>query len=317
MKKSNHADAHVFNKEEQIIARARQIVERNDLDRAALFHEYGVLCDRYRELLNTAVKLTNLGDRNQRKLIRLKDELHRRNEQIERQKEELERLNEKLEEASLTDALTGLRNRRFLTHYLDNMIPRLVRAFKDQKDDARGLLFLMLDIDRFKLVNDTYGHDAGDRVLQQFARRIRSHLREGDLVARIGGEEFLAVATDADRDLGAGLAEKLRSAIESAPFTLDGGSRLDCTCSIGFACFPFIPGRPDLLSWQQTIRIADLGLYAAKKSQRNAWIGLTPAHAAAGASLEPDVLNDVAAAYQQGLLSAHTSLPENTLIIWS
>jgi len=316
MRTIDQGESQVFRKEMSVLTRAREIVAANLPEPQQLMEEYRQLSQRYGELLNMAAKLTNLGDRNQRKLIRLKNELHLRNDQIEKQKEALEILNKKLEEASLTDALTGLRNRRYLIHSLADTVPRLLRRFRDSCDDARGLLFMMVDIDRFKLVNDTYGHSAGDEVLKQFAARIRESFRESDLSVRMGGEEFLTVVSDASFDMGPGLAEKLRHAVENEPFDLGQGERLSCTCSIGFACFPFVAAAPDRFSWEHSAHIADMGLYAAKKSQRNAWVGLSPKDAASGAELSHDLLEDLEPAYDRGLLHVAASLPEHAPIVW-
>jgi diguanylate cyclase (GGDEF)-like protein len=116
-------------------------------------------------------------------------------------------------------------------------------------------------------------------VLVQFGARLRSVLRESDYLVRWGGEEFLAVARDTDRLRAEELAERMRAVIAATPFALDDGGEIAVTCSVGFACVPFELERPQARSWQQVVNLADLGLYAAKRSGRNAWVGV---HTASG-----------------------------------
>jgi two-component system cell cycle response regulator len=161
-------------------------------------------------------------------------------------------------ELAVTDALTGLNNRR----YLDNHLSVL---FKRSMTRGRPLSVLITDIDRFKAVNDTYGHDAGDQVLKEFAARIRSTVRGADLACRYGGEEFVVVMPDTPGDVAAGIAERLRAAVENIPFVLrDTGQALNVTASFG------ISSRIDAVeSADQLFKQADLALYAAKNSGRN------------------------------------------------
>ena len=161
-------------------------------------------------------------------------------------------------ELAVTDALTGLNNRR----YLDNHLSAL---FKRSMTRGRPLSMVITDIDRFKTVNDTYGHDAGDQVLKEFASRIRSTVRGADLACRYGGEEFVVVMPDTSADVAAGIAERLRAAVETIPFTLrDTGQILHVTASFG------ISSRIDTVeSADQLFKQADEALYAAKRSGRN------------------------------------------------
>jgi predicted signal transduction protein with EAL and GGDEF domain len=95
--------------------------------------------------------------------------------------------------------------------------------------------------------------------------------RESDYLVRWGGEEFLVLARATHRDEAKVVAERIRSAVANRDFVLPDGERLKKTCSIGFACFPFLPSQPRLLSWSEVVEIADQGLYVAKRSGRNAW----------------------------------------------
>ena len=190
----------------------------------------------------------------------------------------------KLGDLALGDALTGLRNRRYLHEFLEVEIPRLLRSWHPN-DVARGtstknLAFIMLDLDRFKSVNDTYGHAAGDEVLKQVAQVLKEITRKPDLIARWGGEEFVVLVLDAPRTLPMIAAERIREAIENHPFRLPSGEILRKTCSLGYAHFPFLPELPDRLSWEQVLNLADGALYQAKQSGRNRTIGVVPGGAA-------------------------------------
>ncbi|WP_162250821.1 ligand-binding sensor domain-containing diguanylate cyclase [Pelomonas sp. Root1217] len=196
----------------------------------------------------------------------------------------LEEKSAQLQLSSVTDPLTGLHNRRFLSDHIEQDLAASLR--RSQETLAAGgqpldtdNVFLLLDIDAFKRINDRHGHAAGDAVLVQFGARLRSVMRESDYLVRWGGEEFLAVARDTDRLRAEELAERMRAVIAATPFVLDDGSRLDVSCSVGFACVPFEPERPQARSWQQVVNLADLGLYAAKRAGRNAWVGV---HTASG-----------------------------------
>lgn len=192
--------------------------------------------------------------------------------------EELERAMLKLEEASLTDPLTGLRNRRYLSSHIEPDLQLAIRAHQEtSRPEAGDLVFFLFDIDHFKSVNDRYGHSAGDSILLQFAELLGDAFRASDVLVRWGGEEFLVVSRFVDRSGAAEMAERLRRKIESHPFDIGDGRVVNKSVSIGFAAFPFVPGDPSLVGWEQVIDIADVALLAAKRTRRNAWIGLSAA----------------------------------------
>lgn len=161
-------------------------------------------------------------------------------------------------ELAVTDPLTGLSNRRYLDNHLSTLFNRSMAR-------GRPLSVLITDIDRFKQVNDTYGHDAGDDVLREFARRIRSTVRGADLACRYGGEEFVVVMPDTSPEVAAAVAERLRSVVETVPFLLKStGQELDVTASFG------ISSRiSSILTPGQLMKQADLALYEAKTGGRN------------------------------------------------
>ena len=161
-------------------------------------------------------------------------------------------------ELAVTDGLTGLNNRRYLDNHLKVLFERAVAR-------GRPLSVCITDIDRFKSINDTYGHDAGDEVLRELANRIRTTVRGADLACRYGGEEFVVVMPDTTIDIAASIAERLRTAIESKPFQLKGAAaELNVTASLGIATTSQGVEAPDIL-----LRGADKALYEAKNSGRN------------------------------------------------
>jgi diguanylate cyclase (GGDEF)-like protein len=227
---------------------------------------------------------------------------------------ELEALSRQLAQTAITDPLTGLHNRRFLTEHIDG---ELAAAARRAHDGAQGHaatdtdhVFLIIDVDRFKQVNDRHGHGAGDAVLVQFGQRLLAELRGSDHLVRWGGEEFLAVARETDRARADELAERLRAAVAAAPFVLDDGRRLAVTCSIGYACLPFAgPHASGGPGWQDIVRLADAALLAAKRAGRDAWVGLHAGPAwPPGARTLPERA-DVAAALRDGRLRVSSNLP--------
>ncbi|MDR6990471.1 diguanylate cyclase [Luteimonas sp. 3794] len=194
-----------------------------------------------------------------------------RTAQLEHANRQLQQSNAQLDAATRLDPLTQVPNRRELQEWLAR---EAVRAPGRRGSDA--LFFFMLDIDAFKRINDGHGHQAGDEALVQFAGRMRALTRDGDLLLRWGGEEFMLVARLDDADAAAGLAERMRSTIADTPIALAHGATLRMTCSIGFAPWPLSIAWPTLGDWQQTIALADRCLYAAKDAGRDAWVGLVP-----------------------------------------
>jgi two-component system cell cycle response regulator len=139
---------------------------------------------------------------------------------------------------------------------------KLIERAKRRKNP---ISMLITDIDKFKLVNDTHGHDAGDEVLREFARRLRSTVRGADLACRFGGEEFVVLMPDTTEEMALQIAERLRSVIEAQGFALPNGQLpLDLTTSVGVTSFNF-----DSDSSQSLLKRADNALYEAKSSGRN------------------------------------------------
>ncbi|WP_100656175.1 diguanylate cyclase [Alteromonas flava] len=195
---------------------------------------------------------------------------------------DLQAANEELAALSLTDKLTGLKNRRFFEHQITADIQSVLRKHQSVRNQSKApieadLCLFVIDIDNFKAVNDTYGHVAGDRVLQQTAHRVQGVFRASDYVVRWGGEEFVAAARFIERTKAEDIANRLIHDMQRQPFEIDQATQQTLTCSIGFVCFPF--KHSDSVSNDSTMRdlfsIADSCLYAAKSSGRNTWVGIT------------------------------------------
>jgi two-component system cell cycle response regulator len=161
-------------------------------------------------------------------------------------------------EAAITDALTGLHNRRYMETHLNALVEQAASR-------GKPIAVLVLDIDFFKVINDTHGHDAGDDVLREFSLRIRKSIRNIDLACRYGGEEFVIVMPETDMGVATMVAERLRRAIAGEPFPVQQGMKLlNVTLSIGLATLNE-PG-DDAAA---ILKRADQALYRAKRDGRN------------------------------------------------
>lgn len=222
-----------------------------------------------------------------RSQMALEIKVRARTAELERLSLDLQAKTVALEESSLSDPLTGLRNRRFLTQHIDADVALAVRRHEQARGnsgnsgeappDDGDLIFFLLDLDHFKALNDRLGHAAGDAVLQQMRARLTTVFREADYLVRWGGEEFLIVARDTSRAHAAELAERARLQVSGAPFDLGEGRTVDVTCSVGFAAFPLARAFPRALDWAATIALADEALYAVKHAGRNGWEGVLDA----------------------------------------
>ena len=196
--------------------------------------------------------------------------------------QELERLNQELREASLTDPLTGTRNRRFFQVTIENDVRQAVRSYLRETDQVRNrdLIFYLIDADHFKEVNDLYGHAAGDELLAEMTRRIQSAIRMSDVLVRWGGEEFLVVSRYTERSQATTLASRILQAIGNEPFVLKNAPMpLRKTCSIGWAAFPWFCTAPDAVRYEIVVELADRALYVAKQKGRNHAVGMLPVQA--------------------------------------
>ena len=158
---------------------------------------------------------------------------------------------------AVTDELTGLYNRRYFERHLSILLQ------KAQEQD-RDMALMLIDMDYFKSVNDTYGHDTGDAVLREFADRLRRNIRGVDLACRFGGEEFVILMPDTDFRQAQGIAERVRAAVAEKGFEAGNGRPLKVTVSVGMALNEHQTDTPELL-----LKRADVALYRAKREGRN------------------------------------------------
>jgi diguanylate cyclase (GGDEF)-like protein len=226
---------------------------------------------------------------------------------------QLESANVTLADMSVTDPLTGARNRRYLLQKMEQEAVRVRRSTRESDD----IVFLLVDIDRFKYVNDRFGHATGDHILKQFHRILVSAVRDTDTIVRWGGEEFLIVARRISRNEATILAERILQMVRDMRFeTSDTARSLRLTCSVGFATFPFVTWDRSLFTWEQVVDIADHCLYAVKRSGRDGWVGL-----AAAPQLRPDsflsrMRDDVDALAAAEEITILASLDEPSKLSW-
>ncbi|MBI3141053.1 MAG: diguanylate cyclase [Rhodocyclales bacterium] len=190
------------------------------------------------------------------RVVRMQQEIERDREDIRRFAAELAISNRRLQEAALTDALTGFPNRRYA-------MERLQQEWSATTRSNRPLACMVIDLDQFKQVNDTYGHDVGDTYLKQTAQAVRKGLRVQDVVCRTGGDEFLVICPDTDLPAALVCAERMRHSVESTPVKA-GLLQLKATMSVGVAV-----REPAMTDAETLIKRADQGVYLAKQRGRN------------------------------------------------
>jgi len=173
-------------------------------------------------------------------------------------------LMEKLRDTSLRDGMTGLYNRRFLEEIIDQIMSKAKR-------DEQTYTLMMLDVDFFKKVNDTYGHDVGDKVIVEIGKVLQDNIRESDLAIRYGGEEFIVMLDNATDEGARSVAQKIHKSFANLVFDVGDGQTMQKTISIGVSTFP-----KDADSIWQCIKLADTALYVAKTTGRNKIVEYDP-----------------------------------------
>ncbi|WP_100656979.1 ligand-binding sensor domain-containing diguanylate cyclase [Alteromonas flava] len=225
---------------------------------------------------------------------------------------------EALREASMTDALTGLHNRRYLAQNIERDMAKLNRYYAECEksaippDYANDVIFFLIDIDHFKAINDTYGHQVGDQVLVETSRRLQQVFREIDYLIRWGGEEFLVVVHNTPRQEGEVLAERVMDAIGGNHYHIKDDETKQVTCSIGFTAYPLSMAKVNALSWEATIGIADMALYAAKNNNRDTWIGITEINHTPVEEAITKIERDTAFAFEYANVSARRGKNKST-----
>ncbi len=231
----------------------------------------------------------------------LEQEVEKRTSELEQRNRELETLNEKLAEASVTDSLTGLRNRRYVDQFMNADISLFERSqtavFEDDLETngeaaeqgppgQRTMFFMMIDLDGFKLINDRYGHHAGDMALVQIKNVLEDCTRGSDTLIRWGGDEFMVIGFSSEFFGVKVLAERIRVAIANRRYSVGVGAFGRLSASIGIAAYPLIEDREHNCSWELVAKVADHAAYMAKASGRNAWVSLSGVEALDGGDSE-------------------------------
>ncbi|WP_263833783.1 GGDEF domain-containing protein [Sulfurospirillum oryzae] len=203
--------------------------------------------------------LLTIWAKSQEELAQIKEKLPKIQNYIDAARPELvsKNLTEILKVSSTTDALTELYNRKYLDEYIE-------KALSQAKRNGIAYGILMIDIDWFKMVNDTYGHDVGDKAIKVLAQVLKENIRESDTAFRFGGEEFLVLLYECEEAMVLAIAEKIRLAFEKSPIQAHNGASFYKTLSVGASIFP-----NDSDSLWKCVKFADIALYNAKDSGRN------------------------------------------------
>jgi diguanylate cyclase (GGDEF)-like protein len=263
----------VFADDAAIADAAERIADDESVSHEELVIHYRFLTQKYRSIVRQLVKITRVGDVLQKKLMRTQQELDRRNEELEQTNTELNRRNAEMEQAraqleqanhslhilSYLDGLTGVANRRHFDEYLEQEWRRAIRK-------GSSIALILLDIDHFKRLNDSAGHQFGDECLRRVAETLIAGVRRaGDLAARYGGEEFAVILPDAQTEWVLGFAEDIRQRVEQLGIPHPESPEGCLTVSLGVAVA--YPGGPDEAT--KMVAMADRALYRAKEEGRN------------------------------------------------
>lgn len=213
-------------------------------------------------------------------VMRLKESNARLEARVQQRTAEVRKMYEEIKHLAVTDELTGLRNRRYLELMMPMELKRLNRRrvdlgfdTEDPDDGAEWAGMMLIDLDYFKQVNDSFGHAVGDRVIQEISAVIQDTFRETDIVARIGGEEFLVYLSDLGSNKIGGVAEKLLAAVRSHEVQMEGRNPIRVTCSIGYAMLPtHVDSRK--LDWRDLAKVVDAAMYRAKRTGRDKTVGI-------------------------------------------
>ena len=240
--------ARIYERESQLLEKINQIQADDFISKAELLKEFVELSNEYAKLLKQSIKITRIGDSNQRKLFLA-------NEQIQKQKEELSIAYKKMEMLARTDPLTQLSNRRDFLEKFQHEIIRFERS-------GKPFSVVLSDIDDFKSVNDRYGHDCGDIVLVTTAKIFKSMLRKQDTVGRWGGEEFILLLPEAPLLGGKTVAEGIRKRIARETFSYN-GHQLSITITFGVCEYNGV------MDIDTCVKRADEALYSGKHKGKN------------------------------------------------
>jgi diguanylate cyclase (GGDEF)-like protein len=239
------------------------------------------------------LSLLRLTRHNLDEMCRMKDALEGKEQSLRWHSLELQRKNLELQEISFTDVLTGAWNRRYMEEIVTAEAEQVLRNYQRargggiRKLDHRDLVFIMVDMDFFKEVNDEHGHPAGDRLLQLVAQRLATVVRKSDVLVRWGGEEFLIMSRSTDPAGTPAFCSRILEVVSAEPFDLGHGITVRKTCSVGWAAFPWYRGAFEAICAEESIVLSDAALYRAKALGRNLGIGIV---AGDGASRNPEAI---------------------------
>ncbi len=254
----------------------------------------------------------------QRQLLEAK--VRQRTQELSERNLALEALNEQLKQASVTDALTGLKNRRYFYEAIEPEASMIRRLYTDLAPpveiDSRislvpFLFFMMIDLDGFKLINDTYGHQAGDAALRQVRDLLRRCCRNSDSIIRWGEDKFLVFGRSGGHPAAEKLAERVRRDLADHQYQLGDGKIGRLSGSIGLAAYPMVPGKPDLVDWETVLAIADQASYIARRNQCNAWVAIYATGRGFKADTPMRIKQDLAGLIEQGVMRIETSITKD------
>lgn len=267
---SKNGDFSIFDNEEKVIRQAEELAISFDEHAKRVHDNMKSLASGYRRSFREQQRLIRLSDRQQEQLRQITVELQDANERLEEQAQKLEGLNSALQEEikqkkfleeelraiATTDSLTGVYTRLQIMEMGENELKRFLRS-------GHQLSVLMLDIDHFKKINDTYGHSIGDYALKHFTKVCKLSVRETDVIGRVGGEEFVIIMPDTVADTGKAVAERICKNVSESTF-ISGDISFTLTVSIGLYEFATTDH-----SFERALSKADNAMYAAKKGGRN------------------------------------------------
>lgn len=221
------------------------------------------------------------------------------------------------EKMSLNDPLTGLRNRRFVLLTIEHDVANSLRKYQDAikaktLPQYADLIFSVINLDDFKKIYDEYDRSAGNEVLSQVGAILQGACRATDTIVRWSEEEFLIISRFSNRKAANLIAERFRKLIGNTVLQI-GNETIRCTCSIGFAAYPFVPSNPKAFTWEQVIAFANQSLVASKRSGRNAWVGLLTTEKGNLKDFDTRNFANLRKWIDQGELSVVTSLPASSI----
>lgn len=215
--------------------------------------------------------------------------LYNRNKAIAAANTKLDELNGRLKQQALRDPLTNLHNRRFIGEMQDKLVSTVMRR-KNHDEQKNKIGLVLLDIDHFKMINDQYGHDVGDQVLIRVSNDLVKNLRDGDIAARWGGEEFLVILFDTNIEGVRAFCDRILALRSSSPIQL-AETTGKVTMSMGYTLIPLGEDSRGNLSWNESVKLIDKLLYIAKDNGRNQAVSLTLARAELSTETKQLLLN--------------------------